>query len=128
MNRSLLLVEHDPDQLDLLTRCLIHAGYQVVSVHHSRLPLEAASFRQFQVALLDASLPEMNAFELMRCFKRTQDHLQCVILSALRHPEWPQRRTMPPARGPVQHRAVGRNRRGCVEQCGSRNVCLRRGG
>ena len=81
MNRSLLIVEHDPDELDILTCSLIEAGYQVVSVHHPRQALEAASFRQFQVALLDASLLEMDGLELLHCLRWTQHRLQFIILS-----------------------------------------------
>jgi DNA-binding response OmpR family regulator len=87
MNRSMLIVEHDPDQLEVLSRRFIQAGYHVVSVHHPRQALEAASLRQFQIALLDANLPDMDGLELMGCLRRTQDCLQCVILSGCRHPE-----------------------------------------
>lgn len=81
MDRCLLIVEDDPDELDILTCRFIQAGYQVVSVHHPRQALEAASFRQFQVALLDASLPEMDGVELLQCLKRTQQHLRFIILA-----------------------------------------------
>ena len=87
MNRSLLIVEDDPDQLEVLARCFVRAGYHVVSVHHPRQALEAASFRQFQVALLDASLPEMGGVELLQCLKWTQHRLQFIILSRYPHPE-----------------------------------------
>ena len=88
MNRSLLIVDDDLDQLDTLARCFVEAGYQVISVHHPRQALEAASFRQFQVALLATSLPEMDGLELMRRLRRTQHHLQFFILSGYRGPGW----------------------------------------
>ena len=53
-----------------------------------RQALEAASFQQFQVALLDASLPEMDGLELMHRLKRTQDGVQVVILSGCEYPIW----------------------------------------
>ena len=87
MNRSLLIVENDPDELDILTCSLIEAGYQVVGVHHPRQALEAASFRQFQVALLDASLLEMDGVELLHCLRWTQYRLQFIILSRCHQPE-----------------------------------------
>ena len=87
MNRSLLIVDNDPDELDILTCSFIRAGYQVVSVHHPRQALEAASFRQFQVALLDASLLAVDGVELLQCLKSTQHRLQCIILSRHTHPE-----------------------------------------
>jgi len=88
MNRSLLIVEDDPDQLDLTTRWFLQAGFQVLSVCQPRQALEAAGFRQFQVALLDASLPEMDGLELMHRLKRTQDGVQVVILSGCEYPVW----------------------------------------
>ncbi len=84
MNRSLLIVDDDPDQLEILTRCFVRAGYHVVSVYHPRQALAAASFQPFQVALLAATLPEMDALELIRCLKRTQERLECVILAGRR--------------------------------------------
>ena len=87
MNRSLLIVEDDLDQLEILARSFIRAGYRVISVHHPRQALEAASFQQFQVALLDDSLPEMDANELMQRLKRTQDAVQVVILSGCEDPD-----------------------------------------
>lgn len=88
MNCSLLIVEDDLGQLELLDAKFVRAGYQVVSVDHPRQALLAASFQQFQVALLDASLPEMDGLELMHRLKRTQDSVQIVILSGYEYPIW----------------------------------------
>ena len=88
MNRSLLIVEDDPAQLDALTHSFIRAGYRVVSVHHPRQALQAASFRQFQVALLDASLPEMDGFELMQRLKKMQHDIRVIIVSGFDFPIW----------------------------------------
>ncbi len=80
MNISILIVEDDPVQLDELTRHFIQAGHRVVAVHHPRQALEAASFRPFQVALLDARLPEIDGLELMQRLKRIQHDIKVVIL------------------------------------------------
>lgn len=88
MSCSLLIVEDDLGQLELLSAKFVRAGYQVVSVDHPRQALQAASFRQFQVALLDASLPEMDGLELMHRLKRAQDGVQVVILSGYEYPLW----------------------------------------
>lgn len=87
MHCSLLIVEDDPGQLDKLTGWFIRAGFQVVSVHHPRQALEAASFRQFQVALLEANLPEMDGIELMQRLRGTQDAVWVVLLSDDQYPE-----------------------------------------
>ena len=81
MTGSLLIVNDDRDQLAKLARRFIRSGFEVLSVAHPRQALEAASFRQFQVALLDTSLPEMGGIELMHRLKHTQDAMQVIILS-----------------------------------------------
>ena len=70
---SLLIVDDDPDQLDILSRIFPRSDYYVVAVNHPRRALEAASSQQFQVALLDLSLPDMDGIELMQRLQRTQD-------------------------------------------------------
>jgi DNA-binding NtrC family response regulator len=81
MDNSILIVEDDLEQLDVLTRRFIQAGYQVVAVHHPRQALEAVSFRPFQVALLEASLPEIDGLDLMKRLKRMQHDMQVIILA-----------------------------------------------
>ena len=86
MNRSLLIVADDPDELDILTHSFIQAGYEVISVHHPRQALEAASFRQFQVAIVAVNLLTMGEAELLQCLKWTQHRLKCIVLSRHEYP------------------------------------------
>ena len=81
MNRSLLIVDDDIDQLSVLTRYFSRRGYHVVTVNHPRQALVAASGRQFHAALVDASLPEIDGFELMKRLKRIQNDLPVIIVS-----------------------------------------------
>ena len=81
MNRSLLIVDDDIDQLSVLTRWFSRRGYHVVTATHPRQALVAASGRQFQAALVDASLPEIDGLELMKRLKRIQNDLPVIILS-----------------------------------------------
>jgi DNA-binding NtrC family response regulator len=83
---SLLIVDDDPDQLDILSRNFPRNDYQVVAVSHPRRALEVASRQQFQVALLDLSLPEIDGIELMQRLQRTQESLQVIILSGYDYP------------------------------------------
>lgn len=81
MNRSLLIVDDDIDQLSVLTCWFTRRGYHVVTANHPRQALSAASGRQFQAALVDASLPEIDGLELMKRLKRIQKDLPVIILS-----------------------------------------------
>ena len=82
MNRSLLIVDDDIDQLSALTRWLSRRGYHVVTANHPRHALVAASGGQFHAALVDASLPEIDGLELMKRLKRIQNDLPVIVLSA----------------------------------------------
>lgn len=86
MGCSLLIVEDDPSQRDTLTRWFSHRGYRVVSRAHPRQALEAAKSKEFQVALLDLSLPEMDGIALMQQLKRIQYSMQVIILSGYEYP------------------------------------------
>ena len=86
MDRSLLVVEDDVVQRDAIVNWFTRAGYRVVGVGHPRCALQAASFQQFQVAILDASLPEIDGIELIERLKRTQDAMQFVIMSGYEYP------------------------------------------
>lgn len=84
---SLLIVEDNDDQLQIYQRRFTRAGYRVVAVRHPRQALAAAYNREFQVAILDASLPEFDGFELLQRLRRIQDELQFVIVSAFPYQE-----------------------------------------
>lgn len=87
MNDSILIVDDDADQVTILQHWFIKAGYRVVGVTHPRQALEAASVRQFQFALIDASLPEIDGLELMSRLQRIQGDLNVVILSGYDYPQ-----------------------------------------
>lgn len=79
MNRSLLIVEDDPEQLATLNRWFIRAGYQVTGVRHPRNALAAAAVRPFQVALINQELPEIDGVELMYQLQRRVGNIPIVI-------------------------------------------------
>ena len=78
---SLLIVDDDADQLLMLSHLFRRCGYHVVTANHPRDALVAISSGQFQVAILDASLPDIDGIELMKRLKRSQCGLQVIILS-----------------------------------------------
>ena len=86
MDRSLLIVEDEIVQREAIVRWFTRAGYRIVSVGHPRRALQAASFQQFDVAILDLSLPEIDGIELMRQLKRRQEAAQFIILSGYEYP------------------------------------------
>lgn len=81
MNRSLLIVEDNLEQLAILKRWFIRAGYQVTGVHHPRHAIAAAALRPFQVAIINLAPPEMDGIELMHSLQRRLGNIPIVIQS-----------------------------------------------
>lgn len=81
MRNSLLIVEDEPDLLDMLTQWFTRIGYQVKGVWCAQQALKAAATGEFQVAILDLSLPDMGGIELMHLLRMRQPALEVIILS-----------------------------------------------
>ena len=85
MNRSLLVVEDDAIQRAAIVQWLADAGYRVIGVGHPRQALQAASFRQFAVVVLDLSLPEIDGIELIGRLQRCQEAVHFIITSGFEY-------------------------------------------
>lgn len=77
----LLIVEDEPDQLEIFSRLFVRGGYAVTAVHHPRQALEAATFKRFRAALVDYGLPEMNGLELIERLNLLLPDFQAVLLT-----------------------------------------------
>ncbi len=82
---AILLVENDSDLLATLSRKLIRRGFTVTLVKHPRQALEAASFKRFQVAVVDHRLPERSGSQLTRQLKLLVADLQAGLSHHYRH-------------------------------------------
>jgi DNA-binding response OmpR family regulator len=82
MNCSLLIVEDDPDQLDILARRFSRIGYHVTAAHHPRRALAAATFHTFQVAIVNHALPEIDGILLTRRLRALRQDVQVIILTS----------------------------------------------
>ena len=79
MRHSILIVEDDLDQLELLARWFSRAGYHVTAVHHPRQALAAATLRPFQFAIVDHALPRIDGIELTLRLRALLPDLHVVI-------------------------------------------------
>ena len=80
MVHRILIVDDDREFANQLCGRLLKCGYQVTALHHPRQALEAASVRDYEVAVLDRCLPEIDGVRLMEMLKRRIANLQVVLL------------------------------------------------
>lgn len=82
--RSLLIVDDDPDVLDLVSRAF-EGDYRVVQVSDGKAGIETASTGDFDVIITDIMMPEADGHELIRAIKgnRKTSNIKIVVLSAL---------------------------------------------
>lgn len=78
---KVLLVEDDRELLDMACRWLARRGFHTTPVTHPRHAMEAAALRDYDVAVVDTSLPEMDGVKLMIRLKRYVRDLQVILLS-----------------------------------------------
>jgi two-component system phosphate regulon response regulator PhoB len=69
MNRSILIVDDEPDALELVAYNLKQAGFNVVTANDGAEALEKVRSTAPDLIVLDVMLPEMDGFSLCRVFK-----------------------------------------------------------
>ncbi len=81
---KILIVEDNPMNLDMLSRRLQRAGYQIVSAENGVLGVEAARREKPDLILMDLSLPEIDGWEATRRIKADPAcrHIPIVALTA----------------------------------------------
>ncbi|HVE91984.1 MAG TPA: response regulator, partial [Actinomycetota bacterium] len=86
---KVLVVDDDPDVLNLVTTQLRQAGHQVNGVGSPSEALDLIGSRGApDVAVLDINMPEMNGLELLKAIReRHEPNLPAVFLSAKVTPE-----------------------------------------
>ena len=81
---TILLVEDNEMNRDMLTRRLERKGYQVIAAHDGGQGHELAHAQSPDLILMDISLPVMNGWELTRRLKSDQatKHIPIIALTA----------------------------------------------
>ena len=81
MEPRVLVVDRDREYSDSLCRRLLNGGYRVTQLHHPRQALQAASLRDYDVAVLDCKLPEIDSERLGAMLGGRIANLEIVVLS-----------------------------------------------
>jgi signal transduction histidine kinase/DNA-binding response OmpR family regulator len=81
--RSILLVDDDPDQRDFLERFLVACGFEVVALPNGETAVALCGSRAFDLAVLDISLPGLSGWETAaRIREALGQDIQIVMASA----------------------------------------------
>jgi DNA-binding NtrC family response regulator len=87
LDYSILIVEDDPDLLEILGRRFVRQGFSVKLASHPQQALSAARSNSYRAAILDYTLPDMNGQELMRELAHVKPDLPVILLSGHCEPE-----------------------------------------
>lgn len=82
----LLLVEDDPELVDMLVGLLSEEGYHVETAADGHRALHLALTREYDVLLLDRGLPAVEGLDLLGRLRRTGITTPALVLSALSSP------------------------------------------
>lgn len=82
---SLLVVDDEEVNRDLLSRHLSRQGYEVVTVESGESALEILKTQFFDLIILDIMMPKMNGFTVLDKIKKNPaiNHIPVIIMSAL---------------------------------------------
>jgi CheY-like chemotaxis protein len=82
-NESVLILEDDLAELNLLSKQLTAAGYQVIPVVEGRLAIEMCLGRKPDLVVCDLAMPGMDGFEFIRRVRRRRFEAPIVVVSGL---------------------------------------------
>jgi CheY-like chemotaxis protein len=93
MQKSVLVVEDDPDGQELLARMLFRANITVELTGTAEDALQLVSATDHAVIIIDLALPAMDGFQLLQKIRETESikHIPCVAVTAFHTPSLKQR-------------------------------------
>jgi len=84
MSKTILVIEDDPDIIELLQYRLEHHGFKVLTAKTGSEGLRLAEERSPDLITLDINLPEVNGFTICSMLKGNEDykHIPIIMLTA----------------------------------------------
>ena len=82
---SVLVVDDNAVNRDLLSRRLVRHGHRVTTVEDGRRALQLLQTHSFDLVLLDIMMPEMNGYQVLQRLKADEKlrHIPVIMISAL---------------------------------------------
>ena len=78
---ELLIVEDDDEFRTIAATWMVRKGHRVAEASDARTALELARQRQFEVAILDANLPDLSGIDLLQELRSKSDEIEVIILT-----------------------------------------------
>jgi len=81
---KILVIEDNPDNMDLVDQILEDAGYEMFGAINAELGLELLKAHTFNLILMDISLPKMSGLEAIKIIKNDtgKQHIPIIALTA----------------------------------------------
>ncbi len=79
---SILVVDDEQSILGILEQYLSERGYLVTTAEDGSAAIEKCSSNEFDIALIDLKLPDLNGLELMSRIKERQPGIHCIVMTA----------------------------------------------
>jgi CheY-like chemotaxis protein len=88
-NRTILVVEDDPDGQEVMSRMLIQAQAEVEVAGSAEDALELLEIRPYAGVIIDLALPGQDGFQLLSAIRSNADlsKLPCIAVTAFHTPE-----------------------------------------
>ena len=78
----LLVVDDNPDNLDMLSRRLRRCGFEVVVADHGRLALEHVAREAFDLVVLDIMMPDIDGLQVLEQLRRSHSVADLPVIMA----------------------------------------------
>jgi len=81
MNKKIMVVDDEPDTVDLVKLVLETEGYEVMTAYSGRECLEKISHEKPDVVLLDIMMPEMDGWEVFKKIRERYEDIPIAMLT-----------------------------------------------
>lgn len=78
----ILIIDDDLEMHNLLRACIAPLGYEVTATDNGQQGLEMLKTGQFNVAILDLMLPDLNGMEILKQIQEQQPGIEIIVLTA----------------------------------------------
>ena len=79
---KVLIVDDTKNIRLLLTKCMMHEGYQVESADDGLEALELLRTSKFDLIFLDIKMPKLSGTEVLKCIREMEVHTPVIIITA----------------------------------------------